>query len=271
MMRWKVTLLLILAVPLLTAAGTTASIGPTPAVQTPGAPPATTAAGKKNAPTATQPAKQPPATQPAATATTTGPAALLRPTPRKTTTTTVKPAAAPAADPSAAPAVDTSLLTRDAPAADALPRKDWKTWDDGVAERAKSGRFRLAAGVRSGSLSLADARVLMDQERAVAQLSDDLKGDDKLDDAERAALRGLLEKANALMYTERNAAGRLNGALLKRLEAGELTVPEAKELCAEVKRVFVLHRALSSNQPISPAQRSELGVEYDQLATILHE
>lgn len=275
MRRWKWALAALLALPLSAAAGTTGSA----TTQTSSTTPATAAPTKKSTAPATQAAKQPtatqpPATQPPATTATTSPSALLRPTTRRTTTTTVAPASAGPASTAAAASstpVDTSLLTRDAPSGDAATRKDWKTWDDGAAERAKSTRFRLAAGVRSGSLSLADTRTLMTQERAITQLSEGLKGDDKVDDAERGQIRELLTKVNGLVFSNRNDTAPLNSALLKRIDGGDLTVADAKDLCAEIKRLFELYRVLSANQTLPSDQRAELGREYDQLVAILHE
>lgn len=229
--------------------------------------PPTTAAGKKTS-QATTKGTTPSATVSQTPAATSAPSALLRPAARITTTT--GKARVSTTTTTTAPALDTSLLTRD-DAAGATPLKEWKSWDDGAADRVKSSRFRLASSLRGGTLSLADTRIIMAQERAIAQLSDDLKGDDKLDANEREQIRALLKKANELVFSGRNDSSALNAALLKRLDGGEMSVAEAKDLCSEIKRLFELYRTLASNQPITSAQRADLGAEYNQLVAILHE
>ncbi len=214
-----------------------------------------------------------------ATAEAQGTKPLLRsPTRRATTTTTKAPAAsgatatsAPAAPPPAAP-VDTAALRREAGAEDpTAPARVWRTWDDGASDRAKEARFRLSGAIRSGSLSLADTRALMTKERKVSALTAVFQGEGKPDAGARTRLKQALADASAFVFANAKEPARLNASLLRRLDSEEFAAADGQEVCEQVKRLFELYRALSSNQPIGAEQRGALGREYDLLAATLHE
>jgi hypothetical protein len=105
----------------------------------------------------------------------------------------------------------------------------------------------------------------------VSALTAGFEGEGKPEAGARARLKQTLADASGFVSANAKEPLRLNAALLRRLDSEEFTSSDGQEVCAQVKRLYELYRALSSNQPVGPEQRGALGREYDLLAAILHE
>ena len=153
------------------------------------------------------------------------------------------------------------------------PPRNWKTWDPGVNDRQRIQHRRIAQGIRSGSLTPAETRQLIQAESDVRKMERAMKSDGVLTKAERHQLHAALSEASqAIFGLKHNDASRptLRGAIAQRIEAGDLSRADAREMFAQCRRLLELRRALGGPAR-PPEQRAALENEFAALAAQLFE
>ena len=151
------------------------------------------------------------------------------------------------------------------------PTRNWKTWDPGVNQRQRNQHRRIAQGIRSGSLTPAETRRIIQMESDIRKMERAMKSDGVLTVAERKALHGALNQASkAIFGLKHNDASRIRPALAQMIEGQDLTDEDAHELFAQCRRLLEIRRALGG--PALPAERrAELEDEFAGLAAQLFE
>ncbi len=153
------------------------------------------------------------------------------------------------------------------------PRRNWKLWDPGVNHRQRNQHLRIAQGIKSGSLTKDETRQLISTESEIRKLERDLKSDGVLTVDERKQLHQALNDASKVIFDlKHNDAGRpkLRRVIVAKVDSGDLTQEEAKELLAMLRRISQIRRRLAG-APLPPEKRAELEAEFADLASRLFE
>ena len=154
------------------------------------------------------------------------------------------------------------------------PRRNWKKWDPGVNQRQRNQKFRIKQGIRGGSLTKGEAGRIIHKEQQLNRLERELKSDGTLTRDERKTLHQELNELSRKIYGEKHddqTRPKLNRAIVAKIESGEITASEAKELYRQMERVHQLKRILASKSDMTDAQRSALEEELTGLLANLHE
>lgn len=152
--------------------------------------------------------------------------------------------------------------------------RNWKVWDPGVNQRQRNQAGRIAQGVRTGALTKDEAQSLVSQEKDLAALEKDLKSDGVLTKEERQQLHSQLNSLSKLIYSEKHdseTGPSLNAVLKSKIDSGDMTQAEARELTAQMKRMCELRRRLGNNASLTDEQRKAMTRELDQLAANLYQ
>lgn len=153
------------------------------------------------------------------------------------------------------------------------PKRNWKTWDPGVNRRQHTQHHRIAQGIRSGSLTPAETRQIIDMESQIRRMERAMKSDGVLTRAERQTLHQALGDASeAIFDLKHNDAGhpRLRPGLVRIIDGADFGEGDAQELFAQARRLLEIRRALGG--PALPAeQRAALENEFAALAAQLFE
>ena len=153
------------------------------------------------------------------------------------------------------------------------PKPDWKVWDPGVNKRQRRQRHRIGQGIKSGSLTKEEAKELIGKERDLNKLERELKSDGKLTKDERKQLHEELDALSKSIFEEKHDDERrpkLNRKLRAKIESGEMSKDEAKELCKQMKRVYRLKRKLKGGS-LTDEERKAAEEELNSLVSNLHE
>jgi len=153
-------------------------------------------------------------------------------------------------------------------------KRNWKVWDPGVNQRQRNQAGRIAQGIKTGSLTKDEAQSLISQEKDLAALEKNLKSDGTLTKEERQQLHTQLNSLSKLIYSEKHDDEKgpsLNKVLSAKIESGDMTREEAKELTAQMKRMCELRRQLASGAGLSEEKRKALKDEMESLAENLYQ
>ena len=157
------------------------------------------------------------------------------------------------------------------PQGDMGPKPKWKTWDPGVNQRQRNQHHRIAQGIKSGSLTREETRHLIQTESEIRRMERAMKSDGALTVDERKQLHGALSQASKEIFAlKHNEAGRpgINQVLKAKIDGGEMTHEEAKELLAQVRRLHEIKRTLGG-PVIGAEKRAQLEAEFADLAAQL--
>ena len=160
------------------------------------------------------------------------------------------------------------------------PMPDFKKWSPGVNKRQRNQKFRIGQGIRSGSLTKEEAKTLIGKERDLMKMERELKSDGKLTKDERKQLHTELDSLSKEIYAEKHdeetGEGRrarrpkVNKKLKEKIDSGEITGEEAKELCKQMRRVHHLRRKLKGTG-LTGEDRKAAEEELNGLVANLHE
>ena len=160
------------------------------------------------------------------------------------------------------------------------PKPDYEQWSPGVNKRQRNQKFRVGQGIRSGSLTKEEAQGIIGKERELAKLEKDYKSDGKLTKDERKELHSQLDGLSKEIYEEKHddetGPGRrprrpkINKKLKEKIDSGEITGEEAKELCKQMRRVHYLRRKLKGTT-LTGEDREAAEEELNGLVANLHE
>jgi len=148
-----------------------------------------------------------------------------------------------------------------------------KTWDPGVNQRQRIQHRRIAQGIRSGSLTRAETRQIIQTESRIRKMEHAMKSDGVLTKNERQHLHAALSQASKEIFAlKHNDASRPNihKVLKAKIASGELTGAEARDVLAKLRRLHEIKRVLGG--PVIDAdKRAELQDEFAELAGQLFE
>jgi len=165
------------------------------------------------------------------------------------------------------------LATVWAEGATRVPPRHWRVWHRGVNARQVHEQTRIAQGMLSGSLTVAEARHLEGIERSIAQMEAAMRSDGVLTVSERQQLQAALNVASQAIYTAKHdgsARPVVRPSLVQWVNSGNATGAEARELLAQLHRMSEILRLLGG-APLPPAARHALEQEYAQLASQVFE
>jgi len=151
------------------------------------------------------------------------------------------------------------------------PPRNWKTWDPGVNDRQRIQHHRIAQGIRSGSLTPAETRQIIQAESDIRRMERAMKSDGVLTKAERQQLHAALNEASKEIFgLKHNDASRprIRPGLVQTIEGGEFSEADAHELFAQCRRLLAIRRALGG-PALPPEQRGALEDEFAALAAQL--
>ena len=149
-----------------------------------------------------------------------------------------------------------------------------KTWSPGVNKRQQNQRRRIKHGIRTGKLTKEEAQGIIQQEKALSDLEKELKGDGKLTRDERKQLHEELNKLSKTIYEEKHddeTAPRPRQEIRKKIESGEITKAEAKDLYKKMREACKLRHKLGSDKDLTDEERAEIEAELEALLGELHE
>jgi len=149
--------------------------------------------------------------------------------------------------------------------------RNWKTWDPGVNQRQRNQHKRVAQGIRSGSLTPAEARQIIQLESEIRKMERAMKSDGVLTKAERAQLHAALGEASKAIFDLKHndeARPRVRRALCQVIDGDDFTEEDARELFAQCRRLLEIRRALGG-PALPPDKRAALEDEFAALAAQL--
>jgi len=154
-----------------------------------------------------------------------------------------------------------------------VPPRNWKTWDPGVNERQRIQHHRIAQGIRSGSLTPAETRQLIQAESDLRKMEQAMKSDGALTRDERQQLHAALNDLSQRIFgLKHNNAERphIRPAIAQLIDKGNLNGADAQEMLAQCRRLLEIRRALGGPE-LPPDQRGPLENEFAALAAQLFE
>ena len=152
-------------------------------------------------------------------------------------------------------------------------QREWHLWDADAAKRMQDPKYQLARNTESGSLDKKAIHAIAMMELKTSQLERRLEGDEDLTESERVKLMEALEQTNRLVWAEEydeQTCPQLNNCLLEKLDTSALARWEARELCAQVRRIHQVKLHLGRDGKLKQEERAELNAEYDKLVAILY-
>ena len=158
------------------------------------------------------------------------------------------------------------------------PVPDNKTWDPGVNRRQRLQRYRVGHGIRTGSLTRAEVAGIAAQEGQIRRMERSMKADGTLTVDERKTLHQMLNETSQLIFGQKHDVSTRPGSkaaavvsnLEKRINSGEITSAEARQVLTDLRRVNKLKRLLA-NDALPAEERTTLEADLETLVNNLYQ
>jgi len=147
----------------------------------------------------------------------------------------------------------------------------------GIDQRQENQKKRIEHGIRKGYLTESEVTQITQQQKAIADLEEQFRGDGKLTGEERKTLQKALNDASRSIWSEKHDADgnqmavyRLGKtiyaqeSLTTKLQDENLSKTDARALSRDFHRILALQQKLAGDD-LDEAQRTKLQAEYNEL------